>query len=205
MKQLQAQINPHFLYNSFFMLQRMIRFDPDVAQEVASALASCFRYITKNSMDNVTLREEYENVTNYSYIQGLRFEGRIRIELEPLPEQFHKIPVPKLILQPILENAFKYGLTNKLADGYIHMSFLTDTDHLIIRIEDNGDELTDETLKYLTQQLTATAISSSGIEMSGILNIQRRLNIFSNYKDSLKVRRSDLGGLCVEITLRTNI
>ena len=85
------------------------------------------------------------------------------------------------------------------------MSFLTDTDHLIIRIEDNGDELTDETLKYLTQQLTATAISSSGIEMSGILNIQRRLNIFSNYKDSLKVRRSDLGGLCVEITLRTNI
>lgn len=205
MKQLQAQINPHFLYNSFFMLQRMIRFDPDVAQEVASALASCFRYITKNSMDNVTLREEYENVTNYSYIQGLRFEGRIRIELEPLPEQFHKIPVPKLILQPILENAFKYGLTNKLADGYIHMSFLTDTDHLIIRIEDNGDELTDETLKYLTQQLTATAISSSGIEMSGILNIQRRLNIFSNYKDSLKVHRSDLGGLCVEITLRTNI
>ena len=205
MKQLQAQINPHFLYNSFFMLQRMIRFDPDVAQEVASALASCFRYITKNSMDNVTLREEYENVTNYSYIQGLRFEGRIRIELEPLPEQFHKIPVPKLILQPILENAFKYGLTNKLADGYIHMSFLTDTEHLIIRIEDNGDELTDETLKYLTQQLTATAISSSGIEMSGILNIQRRLNIFSNYKDSLKVRRSDLGGLCVEITLRTNI
>lgn len=205
MKQLQAQINPHFLYNSFFMLQRMIRFDPDVAQEVASALASCFRYITKNSMDNVTLREEYENVTNYSYIQGLRFEGRIRIELEPLPEQFHKIPVPKLILQPILENAFKYGLTNKLADGYIHMSFLTDTEHLIIRIEDNGDELTDETLKYLTQQLTATAISSSGIEMSGILNIQRRLNIFSNYKDSLKVRRSDLGGLCVEITLRTNL
>lgn len=205
MKQLQAQINPHFLYNSFFMLQRMIRFDPDVAQEVANALASCFRYITKNSMDNVTLQEEYENVTNYSYIQGLRFEGRIRIELEPLPEAFYKIPVPKLILQPILENAFKYGLTNKLTDGYIHMSFLAETDLLTIRIEDNGDDLTDETLEYLMQQLATTAISSSGIEMSGILNIQRRLNIFSDHKDSLRVCRSKLGGLCVEITLQSTV
>lgn len=202
MKQLQAQINPHFLYNSFFMLQRMIRFDPEVAQEVANALASFFRYITRNSMDNVTLREEYDHVTSYSYIQGLRFEGRIRIELDPLPNAYERVPVPKLILQPILENAFKYGLTNKLSDGYIHMSFLENSGKLTIRIEDNGDELTDETLAHLNEQLASTALSSGETEMSGILNIQRRLHIFSSYKDSLHVFRSPLGGLCVEITLQ---
>ena len=88
MKQLQAQINPHFLYNSFFMLQRMIRFEPEEASQIANALASCFRYITKNSMDHVTLAEEYAHMKNYVYIQGLRFAGRIQIDLEELPYRF---------------------------------------------------------------------------------------------------------------------
>lgn len=203
MKQLQAQINPHFLYNSFFMLQRMIRFDPDTAQEVAAALASCFRYITRNSMDHVTLKEEYEHVKNYTYIQGLRFEDRIQIELAELPDEFSLIPVPKLILQPILENVFKYGLSNKMTDGLIRVSFFSDEDFLTVRVEDNGDELADETLLRLQQQLDASADSSDKLEMSGILNIQRRLHIFSNDRDSLHVSRSPLGGLCVEIVLQT--
>lgn len=203
MKQLQAQINPHFLYNSFFMLQRMIRFDPDTAQEVAAALASFFRYVTRNSMDQVTLKEEYEHVRNYTYIQGLRFESRILIELAELPDEFSHIPVPKLILQPILENIFKYGLHNKITDGLIRVTFLNDGNLLTVRVEDNGDELADETLLNLQQKLEASAYSSDKIEMSGILNIQRRLHIFSNYKDSLHVSRSELGGLCVEITLQT--
>lgn len=202
MKQLQAQINPHFLYNSFFMLQRMIKTDPDGAQEVGAALASCFRYITRNSMDNVMLAEEYGHARSYAYIQGLRFEGRIRIVLEPLPEQFCHIQVPKLILQPILENAFNYGLKNKVADGLVQVRFLTRESTVTIRIEDNGDELSDSTLTGLQKQLETTSRSSAGTEMSGILNIQRRLLIFSDYKDSLHITRSALGGLCVEITLQ---
>lgn len=202
LKQLQAQINPHFLYNSFFMLQRMIRFNSEEAQEVAGALATCFRYITKNSMDNVTLLEEYDYAKNYAYIQGLRFEGRISIELGELPKEFATIPVPKLILQPILENAFNYGLNNKISDGLIRVSFLTDASSLIIRIEDNGEELTDTRLSQLKNRLYAASNSYKGVEMSGILNIQRRLNIFSNCEDSLRISRSDLGGLCVEIVLQ---
>lgn len=202
LKQLQAQINPHFLYNSFFMLQRMIKTAPGEAQAVAAALASCFRYITKNSMDNVMLREEYEHAGNYIYIQGLRFEGRLRIELAHLPEEYSQIQVPKLILQPILENAFNYGLENKIENGLVRVSFHARNTVFTIRIEDNGDELTEATLKTLQTQLAATAESSAGTEMSGLLNIQRRLLIFSGYNDSFHVSRSLLGGLCVEITLQ---
>ena len=201
MKQLQAQINPHFLYNSFFMLQRMIRFEPEEASMVANALASCFRYITKNSMDHVTLAEEYAHMKNYVYIQGLRFAGRIQIELEELPDCFSSLSVPKLILQPILENAFQYGLKNKICDGLIRVRFLSKEHSLLMIIEDNGEELSDELLTTLQKKLQDSAHSSAGVEMSGILNIQRRLHIFSNDRDTLEISRSLLGGLCATIML----
>lgn len=200
MKQLQAQINPHFLYNSFFMLQRMIRFEPEEASQVANALASCFRYITKNSMDHVTLAEEYVHMKNYVYIQGLRFSGRIQIDLEELPARFASLSVPKLILQPILENAFQYGLKNKICDGLIRVHFLAKEHSLLMSIEDNGEELSEELLVALQKKLQNSAHSSAGVEMSGILNIQRRLHIFSNDRDSLEISRSPLGGLCATIT-----
>lgn len=66
LKQLQAQINPHFLYNSFFMLQRMIKMDlSEESQKMASALGKYFRYLTRNSMDAVTLETEYEHAKTY--------------------------------------------------------------------------------------------------------------------------------------------
>lgn len=206
LKQLQAQINPHFLYNSFFMLQRMIQTENiEDAQNVANALGRYFRYLTRNSMDHVTLAEEYEHAQNYAYIQGLRFTGRIRIDFEELPEGFEDIVVPKLILQPILENAFNYGLANKIKDGILKVHFHASGNLLRIDIEDNGEELTDQKLAQISENLLSVRESGSHLEMSGILNIQRRLIIFSNTQDSLHVSRSYLGGLCVTITLDKNI
>ncbi|GLG03695.1 sensor histidine kinase [Sellimonas catena] len=206
LKQLQAQINPHFLYNSFFMLQRMIQTENiEDAQNIANALGLYFRYLTRNSMDHVTLAEEYEHAKNYAYIQGLLFTGRIRIDFEQLPDGFESIVVPKLILQPILENAFNYGLANKIKDGICQVRFQASGDLLRIDIEDNGEELTAQKLQQLTQNLLAVQESGSDLEMSGILNIQRRLIIFSNTHDSLHVSRSSLGGLKVSITLDKKI
>lgn len=202
LKQLQAQINPHFLYNSFFMLRGMIKMElTKEALEVSEALGRYFRYITKNSMENVTLREEYEHAKTYAYIQGLRFEGRVEVYFEPLPEGFERLPVPKLILQPILENAFNYGLCDKMEKRFLRTTFSSAKDTLAINIEDNGESLTDEELAVLEEKLDKSRNSSWEFEMSGILNIQRRLTIFSLSASSLKVSRSKLGGLCVTITL----
>lgn len=206
LKQLQAQINPHFLYNSFFMLQRMIKMEMmEESQEISNALAVYFRYLTRNSMDQVTLAQEYEHAKTYAYIQGLRFAGRIEIHFEELPLEFSKLPVPKLILQPILENAFNYGLHNKISNGILEIHFSVLDDTLKIIVEENGDELTDEALQTLISKLETVKTDSVDYEMTGILNIQRRLIIFSNRHDSLQVSRSYLGGLCVSITLDKNI
>lgn len=206
LKQLQAQINPHFLYNSFFMLHRMIKMEcTEDALEMANALGIYFRYLTRNSMEQVTLLEEYEHAKTYAYIQGLRFTGRIRIEFDEIPPDFVELPVPKLILQPILENAFNYGLSDKIADGLLQIRFAADGDTLSIFIEENGNSLSDEKLEHLIQKLETARNASAGLEMSGILNIQRRLAIFSNSHDSLHLSRSPLGGLCVTITLQKSL
>ena len=188
------------------MLQRMIQTENmEDAQNIANALGLYFRYLTRNSMDHVPLAEEYEHAKNYAYIQGLRFAGRIRIDFEQLPDGFESIVVPKLILQPILENAFNYGLANKIKDGICQVCFYPSGDLLRIDIEDNGEGLTDQKLRQLTQNLMKVREPGSDLEMSGILNIQRRLIIFSNTHDSLHVSRSSLGGLKVSITLDKKI
>lgn len=203
LKQLQAQINPHFLYNSFFMLQRMIKTEmTEESQAMANALGTYFRYLTRNSMDNVTLETEYEHAKTYAYIQGLRFAGRIEIQFEDLPVDFKNLPVPKLILQPLLENAFNYGLNNKMEGGILKVHFTHSGDALTIIVEDNGDELSDEVLNMLTDKLRDTRETSAGSEMTGLLNIQRRLSIFSDYNYSLEICRSSMGGLCVTICLK---
>lgn len=203
LKQLQAQINPHFLYNSFFMLRGMIKMElNEEALQVSDALGRYFRYITKNSLENVTLKEEYEHAKTYAYIQGLRFEGRVRVQFEPLPKRFEGQLVPKLILQPILENAFNYGLCDKMEKRFLRTTFSAAGDILVIRIEDNGESLSDEELSRLAEKLKSSRNASWDCEMSGILNIQRRLTIFSLASSSLKVSRSELGGLCVTITLK---
>ena len=203
LKQLQAQINPHFLYNSFFMLQRMIKMDMSKeSQETASALGKYFHYLTRNSMDNVTLMTEYEHAKTYAYIQGLRFAGRIQIQFDELPAEFQSLPVPKLILQPLLENAFNYGLNNKMDNGFLNIHFSHHGDLLAIIVEDNGEELTDELLQTLQNNLNIAKETSNNYERTGLLNIQRRLSIFSDYSYSLNISRSTIGGLCVSICLR---
>lgn len=204
LKQLQAQINPHFLYNSFFMLQRMLKLGlTEEALEISNALGIYFRYITKNNMDYVTLEEEYEHAKTYAYIQGLRFEGRIEVLFAPPPEAYQQLMVPKLILQPILENAFNYGLNDTLSDGLLKIYFVHTLDLLQIIIEENGENLSEAKLNELKSNLEIAKNSSAEIEMTGILNIQRRLVVFSNHLSSLAVSRSSLGGLCVTVTLST--
>ena len=201
LKQLQAQINPHFLYNSFFMLQKMIRWDPEKAEEIADTLARYFQYITRNSNDLVPLSAEYSHAKDYVYIQGLRFSERIQVNMEDFPENYGNLFVPKLILQPILENVFKHGLQNKESHGLVLISFHPGKDILKIIVEDNGDDLEENTLNLLSERLEQSKKPQFNEEMTGILNIQKRLILFSHSESPMRVFRSSLGGLAVEITL----
>ena len=179
LKQLQAQINPHFLYNAFFLLRRMIHDELyEEAGQMADTLGLYFQYITRNSQDYMPLSREYHHAMLYCEIQGLRFGDRIRIETDSLPEQYGDILVPKLIIQPILENAFNYGLRDKVDEGVLRVTVSREARCLVIAIEDNGEELSEEQLREMQKKLRDTACGVLQQEMSGILNIQRRLSIY---------------------------
>jgi Histidine kinase-, DNA gyrase B-, and HSP90-like ATPase./Histidine kinase./HAMP domain. len=203
LKQLQAQINPHFLYNSFFMLQRLIRGNMLVeSSSLAQKLGNYFQYITRSNEEVVLLKNEYEHAKIYMDIQAIRFDKRIKILCEDLPPEFASLRIPKIILQPIVENAFNYGLQNKEENGILSLRFIhTAENTFCIEIEDNGDDLTDTDLESIISSLKQASISSNNLEMTGILNIHKRLLIYSSGKASMKASRSQLGGLKIIIEL----
>ncbi|WP_239566178.1 sensor histidine kinase [Paenibacillus sacheonensis] len=108
LKQLQTQINPHFLYNSFFILYTMTRRgEYEQLMKFQLQLGEYFQFVTRNASDEVTLEQEVSHARTYCDIQSIRFSNRIRVAFEELPPAYAQEKVPRLILQPILENAFE--------------------------------------------------------------------------------------------------
>ena len=198
LKQLQAQINPHFLYNSFFILSRRIkREDYENAQVLAQHLGEYFQFLTRNESDSIPLKKEVDHAQCYTKIQTTRFAGRIYAEFEKLPEEAAGILVPRLILQPLLENVFGHGLYNKLENGVVQVSYEQKDGKIVVIIEDNGEELTDEVLASLQKRLPA---EDNG-EITGMVNIHKRLQYYFKGKGGLVLSRSKLGGLKVEVVI----
>lgn len=200
-KQLQTQINPHFLYNSFFNLQLMAKLkDWDSIVHFTTCLGEYFRYITRNAADEAYLEDEVRHVRHYTEIQSLRFSNRITVDFQELPNEARRVMVPKLILQPLIENAYKYGLESKKTNGRLRIAFELHRDAVYIAVEDNGDGLRDETIRTLNNRMDNPG---TGTETTGLLNVCRRLQIRFRERGGIRVSRGELGGLLVEIRLPT--
>lgn len=199
LKQLQSQINPHFLYNSFFISNTMLRLgDYGNLERFMDQLGAYFQFITRNMAEEVTLADEVKHAAIYSEIQATRFRGRIAVEFGEVPVDVRSLPVPRLILQPVIENAFKYALERKSADGILRVSFRQGGGILRIAVEDNGSELSDETIAALNRSLSMT-----GIETTGIINIHMRIRLKFGEDSGLELTRSPYGGLKAEIHIVT--
>lgn len=200
LKQLQAQINPHFLYNSFFILHRRIKGgDYDNAIAFSQQLGNYFRFITRNAEDEVPLFREIEHAGIYTEIQRIRFSSRLSVRFDELPERYANLVTPRLVLQPLVENAFEHGLENKAAGGLLWVRFEPREQYLTICVEDNGEDLTDEELHRLSLALQD---EDEYAESTGIRNIHRRVLLRFGPPCGIRVCRSELGGLRVELTLR---
>ncbi|AEI42874.1 sensor histidine kinase [Paenibacillus mucilaginosus] len=198
LKQLQSQINPHFLYNSFFILNTMAKTgDVERVEQFTTLLGSYFQFVTRNASDEIPLKQEIRHARMYAEIQDLRFSRRIGVRFEPLPEEFETLMVPRLIVQPIIENAFEHSLERKVQDGLIIVRFETDEEEVRVVVEDNGDELTDEKLILISHSLQDR---DDQAETTGMINIHRRVRMTFGRNGGLQVSRSVLGGL--QATLR---
>ena len=200
LKQLQSQINPHFLYNSYFLLHRMIkREDYKNAVKYSKEMGTYFQFITRNSADVVPLSREVEHARIYANIQAVRFEGRIRVDFEALPEYLINFMVPRLILQPIIENAFEHGLEDKIEDGLLLVRFERLVDRICISVEDNGRSMGEEELENLKNCVYG---DDNIKESTGIINIHRRIKLMFGNKSGLEVEKSKIGGLRINIILK---
>lgn len=199
LKQLQSQINPHFLYNSFFILNTMAKTgDTERIEQFTTLLGEYFEFVTRNASDLVALEQEIHHARMYAEIQELRFSRRIQVRFDTLPDELRSIPVPRLIVQPIIENAFKHSLEKKVKDGLIAVRFEKVSSQVRIIVEDNGDRLTDEALEQIRKALHDVQDQA---EITGMVNIHRRIRITFGEDSGLQTERSELGGLRVTILL----
>jgi two-component system sensor histidine kinase YesM len=201
LKQLQSQINPHFLYNCFFLLCHYAYAEgSETTGSLAGQLGKYFQFITRGIGDEVVLSREVEHARVYNEIQAVRFSNRIKIQFDELPERFASLMVPKLILQPVLENAFEHGLANTLQDGRLHVSFQEENGFLFIRIEDNGSGMNEEDFTRLQNILCGEEQEN---ETTGIVNIHRRLQLKFGPESGAMVSRGNQGGLIVTLKLKS--
>lgn len=200
LKQLQSQINPHFLYNSFFILNTMANTgDLTGIEKFTTQLGSYFQFVTRNASDEVALHQEIHHARLYAEIQSLRFSHRIKVDFAPLPGELATFSVPRLIVQPIIENAFVHSLEGMVRHGLIMIRFEEKDDEIRIIVEDNGEGLTDETIRRIESSLKDY---SGHQETTGIVNIHRRIVITYGEGSGLQVMRSELGGLKVIMRLK---
>lgn len=196
-KQLQAQINPHFLYNSFFILDNMIAMeDYEAASLFSRRLGQYFRYVTRDARDTVFLSEELDHARSYVEVQRIRFGRRMDILFPENPFRAAQIQVPRLTLQPILENAFVHSL-EKAEHGRLEVRVMDSGTEMTVEVENTGFQGGQERLNQLMARLED---DSPEQEITGLMNVHRRLKL--TQKTGLAMRLTEEDTLIVTVRLK---
>lgn len=150
---LQAQINPHFLYNTLDTIIWLIESDnKQVSIDMVSSLSSFFRFSLSRGKDVISLAEEEQHVLSYLQIQKTRYQDRMDYEID-IPEALHAYLLPKLTLQPLVENSIYHGIKLQREKGQIKVSAVDLGDKIELIVKDNGAGMTEERLDELKAAL----------------------------------------------------
>jgi len=178
LKYLQAQINPHFLFNTLNAgAQLAMMEDATKTGELLANTAAFFRYNVRN-VEDATLGEEIRLVDNYIYICNVRFAGEI-IFTKEVDESLADVRVPSMILQPLVENAFNYGIRNIGREGRIELDVFQKDGRIQISVWDNGNGMTQERIHEIMNDEHPSpdprSTSSNGV---GVRNLMERLKLY---------------------------
>ncbi|MCI3926989.1 sensor histidine kinase [Paenibacillus sp. TRM 82003] len=198
LKQLQSQINPHFLYNSFFILNTMSRLgDYEQVERFATQLGEYFQFVTRNHSDEVPLGKEVQHAKVYAEIQGMRFANRVAVSFDELPRNIGHVMVPRLILQPLIENAFEHGLEQKASGGRLDVRLEREDNKLLMIVEDNGGQIDDDGIERIHRSLE----TQGEAETTGLLNVHQRIRLKFGPGSGLSIERGDGGGVKTTVTI----
>ncbi len=192
LKYLQAQINPHFLFNTLNAGAQLAMLEgADRTNKYIQNMADFFRYNVKKNNERVTIAQEVELVDSYIYILNVRFAGDIHFEKE-LDEELLSLVVPSMILQPVVENSVNYGIRNIDWEGHIKLSLYREDDNACLCVEDNGVGIEPEMIeKIMKREVTTTDVSddSNGV---GLSNVITRLRLFFAREDIFTIESEGL-------------
>ncbi len=182
---IKAQLNPHFLYNVFNTINASVPPTQEKTRTLIATLADLFRYQLKaTKLDLVTLKEELEFVEKYLELEKARFEERLDIEIN-VPRELHSEKIPPMLLQPIVENSVKHGISNTLKGGKISISIFKDGEKLKFEIADTGVGVKDK-----------ESVFNKGV---GLTNTRLRLQ--KMYQSHLEVLDNEPQGLKIRFAL----
>ncbi|MEG2361245.1 MAG: sensor histidine kinase [Christensenella sp.] len=197
LKALQSQINPHFLYNT---LDSIVWIAEDTGsekiKEITVALANYFRIVLSAGKDIISVHDEVEHVRSYLIIQKMRYEMLdYKIEVEPAALA---CMMPKLLLQPIVENAIYHGVKNNADGGTIWIRGRAEDEKLIFTIDDNGRGMRAHELERIFDKNRKSAIKHGGIAMR---NIKDRIELYYGKEYGVRVESVYRRGTRVTVTL----
>ena len=193
LRALRAQVNPHFLFNALTTIGHLIQTAPPRALDTLMRLTSLLRAVLRSEGELTTLGRELEVVTAYLDIERARFEDRLRVTID-VPTALAALRVPPLLLQPIVENAVKHGISRSRLGGDVTISARVDRSaggptRLVLVVQDSGVGVTVEALRR-------------GREVGvGLNNVERRLACQYGAAASLSIRSEPDAGTAVEIHL----
>lgn len=185
LKQLQLQIDPHFLFNSLYLVYRMAQSDGHTTiAELSLNLSKYYRYITKMPQQIVSLKDEIEHVMNYMEIQRIRFSPRITIDVQPLPEEIADEQIPSLIIQPIVENAFLHGVKDIVSGGIVSMRYIYTDREIHVIVSDNSGRMGETEVQALWERVCA----HDAPESNALRNLYRRLQLYYGNDHGLELK-----------------
>lgn len=189
LKSLQAQINPHFLFNTLNAGAQLAMMEgADRTTEFIDNMADFFRYNIKKINNDASIGEEIIMVDRYIYILNVRFTGEIHFSKE-IDESVCDVRVPSMVLQPIVENAVNYGIRNIDWEGHIDMNVYKNDGMVYISIKDNGVGMTQEKINDILSGKSAGEAdpNNSGSNGIGLGNVIERLQIFTGRQDVIDI------------------
>ena len=202
LKQLQYQISPHFLYNTYFTLCSLLQGEEyEQAERFAELLGQFLRYITVSDQSEARLKEELAHASAYARIQGVRFGNRVTVSLDECPPELEELRVPRMVVQPLIENAFEHGVKSMPQRGEVRTRIRYDAREVWITVEDNGNGVSDEQLSGIRAMIEPHAVADERDSVA-LYNINRRIRVFYGEECGLSIERSALGGLAVSVRIR---
>jgi two-component system sensor histidine kinase YesM len=199
---LKAQINPHFLYNTLETINSIakIRKVKEISQ-MTKSLSSMFRYSIKGDQDFVTLSEEVDNVKHYISILNIRHDNKIGFELD-IADEILDYKIPKLILQPLVENCVLHGIELKKEKGNIHIHSFVEENYLNLIVLDNGLGIPPDKKALLQAQLdNAEEMQDHLGKGIGLLNVKDRLQIYYHGRYQFKLESTFGEGTSITLQL----